>query len=129
MVDDEKSYVDLLATMLTENLGYTVHTFTRPREALAALPSLDVGIVITDYCMPQLTGIDFVRLAAPLLNRVPFIMISGHPVSIPEDLFGPEKPLRALLAKPFGWRKLAELIAVHAPDFAAARVSANPFPV
>ncbi len=129
MVDDEKSYVDLLATMLTENLGYNVLTYTRPRDALVALPTLNVGVVITDYCMPQLNGLEFIRQASPLIPGVPFILISGHPVEISENGLGPPHPLRALLPKPFGWRKLADTIAEHAPDFAAARVSAAPFPI
>lgn len=126
MVDDEKSYVDLLAAMLTENLGYVVHTYTRPRDALAALPGLDPGVIITDYYMPQLDGLEFIRQASKLVPGVPFIMISGHSVNLPESMIGPDRPLRALLPKPFGWRKLADAVVQHAPEF-ATRVSASPF--
>ena len=38
LVDDEKSYADLLTKMLEENLTCPVHSFTRSLEALKALP-------------------------------------------------------------------------------------------
>ena len=58
--------------MLTETLGCRVVTFTRPLEALATLPTLPVGLVVTDYHMPQLDGFQFVKRAAPLIPGVPF---------------------------------------------------------
>jgi two-component SAPR family response regulator len=129
MVDDEKSYVDLLAVMLTENLGCPVFAFTRPREALAALPTINVGVVVTDYHMPQMNGFEFVRQASPLVPNVPFILITGHSLHLVDHDLPVGSPLRAILPKPFGWRRLAEEIARHAPEFnAALRKSAAPDP-
>lgn len=127
MVDDEKSYVDLLANMLTEHLGCPVFAFTRPLEALAALPGIDVGVVVTDYHMPQMDGLEFIRSAAPLVPGVPFILITGHYHLIDHTLT-PEMPLRSILAKPFGWKKLASEIALYAPEFALppTRTEADP---
>lgn len=122
MVDDEKSYVDLLAHMLTENLGCPVFAFTRPFDALTAMPTINVGAVVTDYHMPQLNGFEFVERAAPTLPGVPFIMISGHSIHLEDHDPAPNSALRALLPKPFGWRRLAEEIALHAPEFAPALV-------
>lgn len=117
MIDDEKSYVDLLAAMLLENLGCPVFTFTRPRDALAALPGLNPGVVVTDYHMPQMNGFDLVRQAAPLVPDVPFILITGHSLHLVHHDLPEGSPLRAILPKPFGWRRLAEEIARHAPEF------------
>jgi DNA-binding NtrC family response regulator len=116
MVDDEKSYVDLLANMLTENLGCPVITFTRPREALAALPGINVGVVVTDYHMPQMNGFELIATASVVVPGVPFILITGHSHLIDETL-DPGAPLKGILAKPFGWRRLAEEIVLHAPQF------------
>ncbi len=44
LVDDEKSYADLLTKMLEENLTCPVHSFTRPLEALKALPPTAPGV-------------------------------------------------------------------------------------
>ena len=69
IVDDEKAYIDIMATMLTEQLGCSVVTFTRPLEALAALPGLNVGVVITDCNMPQFSGYEFIRRASDSVTR------------------------------------------------------------
>lgn len=128
LVDDEKSYVDLLANMLAENLACPVFAFTRPREALAALPGIDPGIVVTDYHMPQMDGFEFIRHASLLLPNTPFILISGHSLHLDGHEFKPDAPLRAILPKPFGWRRLAEEIGVHAPPFRSllAKPETNP---
>ena len=127
LVDDEKSYVDLLAAMLTENLACPVFAFTRPLEALAALPALDVGVVVTDYHMPQMDGFEFIRAASAALPGIPFILITGHSHLI-DHTINPGEPLRSILPKPFGWRKLAHEIATYAPEFAidAAGAEADP---
>jgi CheY-like chemotaxis protein len=116
LVDDEKSYVDLLANMLAENLACPVFAYTRPREALAAIPSLDVAAVVTDYHMPQMDGFEFIRHASLLLPNVPFILISGHSLHLDGHEFKPDAPLRAILSKPFGWRRLAEELGAHVPE-------------
>ena len=108
IVDDEKSYVDLLAQLLTEHLSCPVATFTRPVEALAALPQLDVGMVVTDYYMPQLNGLEFILRARQVLPAVPFIIITGHGVHFSTDDYAHVPELRTVLHKPFKWRVLAE---------------------
>jgi two-component system, LytTR family, response regulator len=69
LVDDEKSYADLLRLMLADHLDCAVHAFSRPLDALAALPRLQPGVVVTDYDMPQLDGLEFIRQASPLVPR------------------------------------------------------------
>ena len=110
LVDDEKSYTDLLTQMLAENLNCPVHAFSRPAEALRALPQLDPGVVVTDYNMPQIDGIEFIRQASPLVPEAVFVIITGHNLSTEKDAMARLARLKGFLAKPFGWRKLAEEI-------------------
>jgi DNA-binding NtrC family response regulator len=117
IVDDEKSYIDIMATMLTEQLGYPVVTFTRPLDALAALPDINVGVVVTDCNMPQFSGFEFIRRASAILPGVPFILMTGNAQHLEEDELVTNSPLRAILPKPFGWKKLADSIIQHAPEF------------
>ena len=108
LVDDEKSYTDLLTQMLADNLDCPVHAFSRPTEALKALAQLDPGVVVTDYNMPQIDGIEFIRQASPLVPEAVFVIITGHNLSAENDTMARLVPLKGFLAKPFGWRKLAE---------------------
>ena len=117
IIDDEKSYTRLLSELLTEHLDCEITTFSRPRDALAALPKLDVGVVVTDYFMPQLNGAEFIVKAAPLVPGIPFILITGHTAAmINRDELAKLKPLKAVLLKPFGWKKLADEIVRLWPD-------------
>ena len=118
ILDDEKSYVDLLAQLIKENFVNPVITFTRPLDALQALPQINVGIVVTDYYMPQLTGLEFIVRARALKPGIPFIIITGHGVHLSEDDFSHLPELRAVLHKPLGWRQLTESIASHWPNAA-----------
>lgn len=117
LVDDEKSYNDLIKQMLAENLDCPVHGFTRPLEALDALTALDPGVVVTDYFMPEMNGIEFIQRAAPLVPHASFVMISGNNLSGEQHRMEKLAALKAFLAKPFGWRKLAdEIIRVWPPE-------------
>jgi two-component SAPR family response regulator len=110
LVDDEKSYTDLISQMLADNLDCPVHAFTRPLEALRELPRLDPAVIVTDYFMPQLNGIEFVRQATPVVPGAVFVMITGHNLTAYEDQIAELESLKGFLPKPFGWRKLAEEI-------------------
>ena len=112
IVDDERSYVDLLSATLSERFANPIVTFTRPLAALEALPHLDVGVIVTDYYMPQLNGLDFIVRARAIKPGVPFIIITGHAAHFSSDDFPHVPELRSVLHKPFGWRTLADEI-VH----------------
>jgi two-component SAPR family response regulator len=107
-VDDEKSYTDLLTQMLVDNLDCPVHAFSRPLQALKVLPELNPGVIVTDYYMPQLNGLEFIRQAAPLVPEATFVIITGHNLDEETDTMARLTPLRGFLAKPFGWKKLAD---------------------
>lgn len=110
LVDDEKSYTDLMTQMLSDHLDCPVHAFTRPLEALQAIPAIDPGVIVTDYFMPQLNGIEFIRQATTAAPKAAFVMITGHNLSAEEDQLAKLTALKGFLAKPFGWRKLADEI-------------------
>jgi DNA-binding NtrC family response regulator len=111
IVDDEKSYVSLLREVLEQHLDCRIDVFTRPRDALEAIPQLHVGVVVTDFSMPQLNGIQFIQKAAALVPSAPFILITGHPAGmIDDEALRDLAPLKAVLLKPFRWRRLADEI-------------------
>lgn len=116
VVDDEKSYGDLLSQILVDLLQRPVRSFTHPQAALDALPELDVGIVVTDYYMPDMTGVEFIRQASRLRPELAFIIITGHPLQLSDEYVYDLAALKAVLPKPFSWTKLAQLIARHWSD-------------
>lgn len=116
LVDDEKSYTDLMSQMLEENLDCRVITFVRPLDALSAVSELRPAVIVTDYYMPQINGLEFIRRAAKLVPETAFVMITGHNLGEAEDEIQRLRPLKGFLAKPFGWRTLADEILRVWPD-------------
>ncbi len=116
LVDDEKSYTELIAELLLENLDCQVLAFTSAIDALAKIPEIDVGVVVTDYSMPKLNGLEFVKQARLLLPLTPFIVITGHTVGLPEEEFAQISAVKTILYKPLRWRHLAEEILRVWPD-------------
>jgi response regulator RpfG family c-di-GMP phosphodiesterase len=62
LVDDEKDILDLFNEYLSSN-GYNVISFNNPIYALEYFYQniSNCSVVITDYKMPQMSGIDFIK--------------------------------------------------------------------
>ncbi len=91
-------------------------TYSNPQDALEALPQLNVGVVVTDFFMPDLNGVQFIRRAAPNLPGVAFIMITGHTLKLSDESFDDIPTLKAIVSKPFKWKELCDLVLEHWPD-------------
>ncbi len=109
-LDDEQLYSDLMRQLLADNLDCPVHGFTRPRAALPALAGLDPGVIVSDYFMPEMNGLDFIREASALAPNAVFVLISGNNLAAEADRIAALPRLKSVLAKPFGWRTLADEI-------------------
>jgi CheY-like chemotaxis protein len=83
VVDDEPLLLELAALTL-EPLGYAVRTFINPevalREYAVALPDL----VITDYAMGRMSGMDLIRECRRINSAQKIILISG---TVDEQVF------------------------------------------
>ena len=122
LVDDESAYIDLLEQLLGEHLACPVHSFAKPADALAALPRLEVGLIVTDYHMPGMNGLEFLRSVQQTRPGIPAVMITAHEIVL-EDAVQRSPTLRAIVRKPFKWVALAEHISRHWGG------STPPFPV
>ncbi len=78
-VDDDEVML-LLVEQLLGRLGYRVRGFVDAGEALAALrdPALVVDLVVTDYNMPRLSGLDVARGVAEARPGLPVVISSGR---------------------------------------------------
>ncbi len=96
--------------MIADNLDCSVHAFTRPMDALGGLARISAGVVVTDYSMPQMNGIEFIKRASRIAPSAAFIMISGDDLGPLGDQLDRLRRLKMRLRKPFGWRPLAEAV-------------------
>jgi CheY-like chemotaxis protein len=78
-VDDDESLVYVVTRML-ERQGYRVSGHTWAKEALAALRADPQGfdLVVTDYNMPGMSGLDLAREIAAIRTDLPVALTSGY---------------------------------------------------
>ncbi len=96
LVDDDRLVLANSAALL-EDLGHFVITAASGREALAAMklhPRVD--IVVTDYAMPQMNGMELAAAIRDQRPALPIILASGYC-----DLAGHTSPDIPRLRKPF----------------------------
>jgi DNA-binding NtrC family response regulator len=110
IVDDQKPFVDLMAKMIGGNLTCRVHGFTRPAYALRGLARISPAVIVTDYSMPVMNGIEFIREASKLVPDAVFIMISGHNLDLLDHELSQLEGLKMRIHKPFGWRALSDAV-------------------
>jgi len=129
LVDDEFSYIDLLQQLLSDHLECPVHGFTKPADALRALPTLNVGMIITDYQMPDINGLQFVGEVQKISTSIPAIMITAYNMSFTPRELAAVPSLKSIVRKPFKWTVLAEEVVKYWPDPNPPKVitSKNPF--
>ena len=115
-MDDEKSFTELLAQILNDNLTCPVEAYNRPADALKVIQSGQVGVLVTDYYMPVMNGIELIRNLQTEQPGVPAILITGHSLKFGEEEMKRLPALKTVISKPFGWRKLADLLIQYWPD-------------
>ena len=75
-IDDEKTSL-LLVESMAEQIGFEVSSFLRPTEALHEAETREFDMILVDYMMPELNGIDFIRSARIHQPDIPIVMITG----------------------------------------------------
>ena len=77
---DDDAVVGVMVQALLQGLGYRVRHLADPREALAVLrdPGQACELLITDYNMPEFSGLDLAREACRLRPGLPVLLSSGY---------------------------------------------------
>ena len=77
IVDDDEQILSLLHDLLARERRYRISTAPDPREALTLLRAGPFDLLITDYRMPEMTGLDLIREARHLHPDLMGILITG----------------------------------------------------
>lgn len=76
-VDDDPVTCDGVAAAL-ESEGYDVRLFHRPADALEAGRASQPAVVITDFAMPEMNGLEFVLAMRQVSPDTTFLVVSGQ---------------------------------------------------
>jgi CheY-like chemotaxis protein len=109
VVDDEPAIVRMCVQVL-QSKGHTVHGFTRGEEALARLEQEPADLVVVDYKMPELNGLEFVRRAWSLRPGLRMLMITAHGTREVMQQAN-EAGVQTIVLKPFTPSELADGVA------------------
>ncbi|HYG49216.1 MAG TPA: ATP-binding protein [Allosphingosinicella sp.] len=121
LVDDEDIVRRATADMLAD-IGYTIVEAASGAEALRLVrDGTACDIVVSDYLMPGMNGVDLIRHVRGLAPSIPAMLLSGY--STIAEGSGSELPR---LAKPFRQADLARIIAQLLAEPAAGTIK---FPV
>ena len=108
VVDDAPETLEVLQRNLTSR-GYRVYTASGVEEALRILDAEPIDLVITDYKMPRVSGMDLVRHVRENLKDAEVMMITGY-ASISGAVEAVKYGAEDYLAKPFTDEELFEAV-------------------
>ncbi len=78
LVDDEEMVVTSIKSFLTLETDYEVVAFTSPKEALEFVRKTKVDLVISDYLMPDIDGIEFLGQVKDIQPEATRILLTGY---------------------------------------------------
>ena len=109
-VDDEKDIVRMTTRML-EYLGYVVYPASKAEQAIAMLrrESFDIDLVITDYSMTGVSGVELAKEIVAMGRDIPVMLCSGFSESVILDEEARDI-IRKFMSKPLDMNKLAVAI-------------------
>jgi DNA-binding NtrC family response regulator len=109
VVDDEPSIVQMCVKVL-QSQGHDVRGFSRPEEALAALAADAADLLVVDYKMPDVTGLDFIQRAWVLHPDLRVVMITAHGT---REVIGKatKTGVKSIVLKPFTPAELTQGVA------------------
>jgi CheY-like chemotaxis protein len=89
LVDDNQAGLAARKSVL-EEFGHKVTTAVSGQEALECFGSETFNLVITDYKMPRMNGIEFIERVRKQKTEIPIILISGfaEPLGLNESNTG-----------------------------------------
>ena len=116
-VDDEKAMVDTIQPMI-ERLGYKVTARTSSIEALEAFRANPdrFDLVITDFTMPNMTGLELAKELLKLRSDILIILCTGYSEHINEEK-AKGNGIRAFVMKPVVLNEISNTIRKVLDDY------------
>lgn len=78
LIEDDEIYASFIKKSLIQNTSYNVTVFSASEDAVKALPPTLPDVIIVDYKLPGMTGIDFYEsIKSKLKDQHKVVMLSA----------------------------------------------------
>ena len=111
LVADDETHILHVVSLKLKNAGYTVLTARDGQEALELAQQERPDLIITDYHMPQLSGLELCQRLKqdPKTSHIPAIMLTARGYHLePKDT--QQSGILRMLSKPFSPRQLLSAV-------------------
>ncbi|HBY59594.1 MAG TPA: hypothetical protein DEH78_07205 [Solibacterales bacterium] len=78
VVDDEEMVITSIRAFLRLETDYNIHGFTSPVDAARHLETNSIDVVVTDYLMPKMNGIQLLAKAKEHQPEAARVLLTGH---------------------------------------------------
>lgn len=78
LVDDEEMVLTALRSFLELETSYRILTSTSPEAALDIVKSEGIDVIVADFMMPKMDGIEFLRRARDMRPHATRILLTGY---------------------------------------------------
>ncbi|MCE5272824.1 response regulator [bacterium] len=109
LIDDDLEFMKIVADTLGL-LGYHSLLFQNPRQALETVQQIEIGLVITDFHMQEMTALDVIKAIKTHDASIPVIVVTGD-LSLETEKASMQRGAYAYIYKPVDFNKLIRLTA------------------
>ncbi|HLE47179.1 MAG TPA: response regulator [Candidatus Thermoplasmatota archaeon] len=109
VVDDEPDILAAVRTVLEGTIQAHVYVASSGQKALSILAANEVDLIVTDYKMPGMNGLEFLRHAKIIAPHTPVVLITAFERELVEELDGADQA-EAVLIKPLSPRPLVQTV-------------------
>jgi CheY-like chemotaxis protein len=109
VVDDTEHVAELLREMLA-SFGHAPEVCLSPHEALEKFSPGKFNLVITDYTMPRMNGIEFAKEIRSRAPEQAILLITGSSGAHGTDGMPESAPYNAALEKPFSITEFQQMV-------------------
>lgn len=78
LVDDEEMVITSIRAYLSLETDYEILAHTQPEEALRRLDDGPIDVIVTDYLMPRVTGLQLLAEAKKKQPEAARVLLTGH---------------------------------------------------
>ncbi len=126
LVADDETHILSVVTLKLKNAGFRVVTARDGREAYRLASEEIPDLIITDYQMPFLNGVEFCTLLRreSATSNIPAILLTAHGFDL-DPVMTTAAGIRLTLSKPFSPRQLLQTVNELLGSDSAAPVAEN----